>query len=331
MNWSIESLVLELRYTWKLSRNATDQKTNLIITCGDHSIQGKGEAAPNIRYDESPEKLLAEFEVFRKKAGSVELNYDSLIELIHSLQLSKALSFGIESAYIHYELKRTNRNFQEWMQVPAPPESIPISYTIPIMDPAAMKTFYQDYSLKRFPFVKLKINAESGFDCLNYLLSFTDVPVMVDANEGFKDVEECIQWLERIKRMPLVLVEQLLPAAAKEESIYLKKHCPFPIFADETVTDEADFDYLTKSFDGINVKLMKAGSYRNGIRLLKEAKANGMQTMIGCMVETTLGISSAMNLCGLTDYHDLDSFLLLREEPFGLVNESEGALSISKR
>ena len=72
---------------------------------------------------------------------------------------------------------------------------------------------------------------------------------------------------------------------------------------------------------------MKAGSYANGIHLLKEARAHGMQTMIGCMVETTLGISSAMNLCGLTDYNDLDSFILLREEPFRLIKENNGQLT----
>ena len=79
-------------------------------------------------------------------------------------------------------------------------------------------------------------------------------------------------------------------------------------------------------FDGVNVKLMKAGGYLNGIRLLKEAKANKMQTMIGCMVETTLGISAGMHLCSLADYVDLDSFLLLKNEPFNKIHEMDGEL-----
>ena len=76
----------------------------------------------------------------------------------------------------------------------------------------------------------------------------------------------------------------------------------------------------------INMKLMKTGSYSNGLRILREAKAAGMRTMIGCMVETTLGISSALNLSGLADYVDLDSFLLLKDEPFVLVKEQNGIL-----
>lgn len=328
MNWSIERLKLDLRYTWKISRNATDQKINLIVTTDDGVVSAKGEAAPNIRYDETPEKLLAEFDRFKSVIKDENPDHASLLELIHSLKLSHALSFAIESAFIHQKVRASGKTFSQYMHIPAPPSSIPVSYTIPIMDPAATRVFYGEEKLKRFPYVKLKINAETAFDCTKYLLSFTDVPVMIDANEGFKDVDSAIRYLEKIKRMPIVLVEQLLPADFKEETIYLKKYCPFPHFADETVTDQADFDYLTKCFDGINVKLMKAGSYANGIHLLKEARKNNLRTMIGCMVETTLGISSAMNLCGLTEFNDLDSHLVLTKEPFGLLKEENGELRL---
>ena len=84
---------------------------------------------------------------------------------------------------------------------------------------------------------------------------------------------------------------------------------------------------LRLMFDGINVKLMKAGGYLNALRLLKEAKAAGMKTMIGCMVETTLAISSGLNLCSLADYADLDSFLVVKNEPYKLAKEENGILS----
>src|SRR5207237_992157 len=86
------------------------------------------------------------------------------------------------------------------------------------------------------------------------------------------------------------------------------------LFADESITNDADFSLLKEMFNGVNIKLMKAGSYYNSIRLLKEAKANNLQTMIGCMVETTLGITSAMNLCSVADYADLDSLCLIRRK-----------------
>ena len=104
-------------------------------------------------------------------------------------------------------------------------------------------------------------------------------------------------FLEKDQKLPVEFVEQPIPAGMNEESTYLKKYSPFPLFADESITHSADFGILKTQFDGVNVKLMKAGSYMNGIRLLTEARKRGMKTMIGCMVETTLGIRSGMNLC----------------------------------
>ena len=194
------------------------------------------------------------------------------------------------------------------------------------METGVLKKFFSDNNLKRFPYIKLKVNADNAYDSLIELLSFCIQPIMVDANEAFNDVEKCILWLEKINKIPLVFVEQPLPSTMKVESEYLKKHSPFVMMADEVITDTADFSELKKSFDGINMKLMKAGGYMNGLRLLKEARQNNMKTMIGCMVETSLGISSAMNLYSLAVYADLDSFILLKEEPFGMIDEDNGVL-----
>lgn len=323
--WSIDILHLDLRYTWKISRNATDFKKNLIVTATDGFHIGKGEAAPNVRYGESPETCSEEFDRF-VKALPAELH--DISELHYAMKVARtshALSFAIESAYLHYIGHKKNLTIAEQLQIDPRP-TVPTSYTIPIMETGLLKAFYADNDLARFPYIKLKVNADDAFESVKHLLSFCNQPVMVDANEAFKDVEQCIYWLEKIKKFPLVFVEQPLPSEMKEESIYLKKYCPFTLMADEAVTDQADFEWLKQSFDGINMKLMKAGGYINGLRLLKEAKQNNMRTMIGCMVETTLGISSAMNLCSLVDYADLDSFMLLKEEPFGLVKESGGIL-----
>ncbi len=324
--WTAESLRLELKYTWKISRNATDFKTNIIVTLQDGAIITKGEAAPNVRYNESAESCLEEFNRFVNLLPEVTEHLHQIREAITTAGVSHALAFAIESAWIHRCAALEKKSTSEYLEL-ATVNRVPTSYTIPIMETGKLKDFFAENSLDRFQYIKLKVNDEDAYDSLKHLLSFCNQPVMVDANEAFKDVEECIYWLEKIKRMPLVFVEQPMPSAMKDESAYLKKYCPFPLMADEAITDEADFDELCMSFDGINVKLMKTGGYMTGIRLLKEARRLGMKTMIGCMVETTLGISSSMNLCSLTDYADLDSFILLKKEPFELVTESHGVIS----
>ena len=193
------------------------------------------------------------------------------------------------------------------------------------------RKFYEDHRLGRFPFIKLKINAESGFDTLRYVSSFCQQPLLLDPNEAFHDVETCIRFLEKCKKFPVEFVEQPMPATMKDEIIYLKKYSAFPLFADESVHHEADFSVIKNMAHGVNIKLMKAGGYLNGIHLLKEARRHGLKTMIGCMVETTSAIRSGMYLSPLCDYNDLDSFLLIKNEPFGLVEEKDGQLTLQEK
>ncbi len=326
LRWSIEIIHLDLKYTWKISRNATDFKKNIIVTVTDGIDSGKGEGAPNVRYNESADACVEEFNRFVTAVTPGSDQLTSIHKAIHDTSLSHALAFAIESAWFHFRSAKEKKSVPHLLNIPdAGP--ISTSYTVPIMETGALRKFFLDNDLRRFPYIKLKVNADDAYDSLFELMSFCSQPIMVDANEAFKDVDQCILWLEKIKNFPLVFVEQPLPSSMKAESEYLKKHSPFIMMADEAVTDTADFSELKKSFDGINMKLMKAGGYVNGLRLLKEARQNNMRTMIGCMVETSLGISSAMNLCALAEYADLDSFILLKDEPFGLIEEKNGVLT----
>lgn len=328
-DWSLETIQLPLRYTWKISRNATDEKVNLLVSFRHNGTSGRGEAAPNIRYGETPELL---HEQFRKFVTSAPDSFNDTAELQAHCEaegLSFALRFAIESAWQHATCRNSRTELLKHLEVPLA-DKVPTAYTIPIMDPGQLKAFYSDQQLERFKYVKLKVNTELAEDLVRQLCGFSNQRVLLDANEAFTDVEECIRFLERIRKLPLELVEQPLPSSMEDEARYLKNYCPFPLFADEAITHDTDVARLKDSYDGVNMKLMKAGGYETGLHILRAAKKLGMQTMIGCMVETSLGISSAMHLCGLADYADLDSFLLLKSEPFGLLKEENGLLSYTE-
>lgn len=329
LHWSIEKKLLQLKYTWKISRNASDTKTNLLLTVSDGTFESRGEAAPNIRYGESPEQTEKEFQLFLNSTPELIGSPEELTDVLRRIPLSHSLRFGIESAYLHFWCQKKKFSVQDFLGIDTV-HSIPISFSIPIMEVGKMKAFYEDNDLQRFQFIKIKVNADEMAEAVHHLSAFCGRQLIVDANEAFTDVDHCIRTLEKIKKMRIEFIEQPMPAAMNDEAVYLKKYSPFVLFADESVTDEADFGKLKYMFDGINVKLMKAGGYLNALRLLKEAKANQMKTMIGCMVETTLAISSGLNLCSLADYADLDSFLVVKNEPFNLVKEEKGILSYSK-
>jgi L-alanine-DL-glutamate epimerase-like enolase superfamily enzyme len=325
MRWSIEKIILELKYTWKISRNASNTKTNLVVKVTDGPYQGIGESAPNIRYQETPDELIAQFDSFLFSRPEAINSLPQLTDHLNRTPMAKALRFAVESAFVHYLASRDHTTVFNILNIEQP-SSMCTSYSIPIMDIGKMNDFYRDNRLSRFPFIKIKIDAESGLDTIQYLGRICSQPMIVDANEAYTDVEACIYFFEKISKLKIEFMEQPMPASMTDESRYLKKYAPFSLFADESITSEADFSQLKTMFDGVNIKLMKAGGYFNGIRLLKEAKKANMQTMVGCMVETTCGISSAMNLCSLADYVDLDSFLLVKDEPYQLVNEREGEL-----
>lgn len=328
-NWEIEEKHLILKYNWKISRSESVTKNNFFLKISDGTNSGLGEVAPNIRYGETPQLVKDQFDFFLKNGASGIKSLDDLQNLLNFTQICNSLRFGIESAYIHYLSKIQNLPVYSFLGLDEP-KNIFTAYTLPIMQIGEIQSFYEKHQLERFKYLKLKINSENGFDLLKEVRKLSSQSIMIDANESWQNVEELIKFLEKIKKDNIVFVEQPLPYNFEEEYKYLKQNCTFDIFADESITDKADFKKLTEQFHGINMKLMKSGGYLNGIRLLKDAKKHGLKTMIGCMVETSLGISSAMNLCSLTDYNDLDGFFVIDNEPFNLITEKKGQLFYSK-
>ncbi len=125
-------------------------------------------------------------------------------------------------------------------------------------------------------------------------------------------------------------IEQPFAANMVDEYMALKPQSAFEIMGDESIEQNVDFESLAKQFHSINVKLMKAGGYSKAIDLLTGARAHGLKTMLGCMIETSLGISSAIHLSSLADYFDLDGSLLIKKDPFNLITESSGSISLNE-
>jgi L-alanine-DL-glutamate epimerase-like enolase superfamily enzyme len=193
-----------------------------------------------------------------------------------------------------------------------------------------IEKFINENKLKRFSSLKIKVNSENAFDMINVISKLTNQKLRVDGNEAWTNVEDLINFTEKIKGFNIEFLEQPMPASMKEEYLYYKKYCNFDLIADESIEKEGDFDYLSKSFTGINVKLMKAGGYFNAIKLLNKARQHKLKTMIGCMIETSLGIYSAFNLSANINFIDLDGFLIIKQDNFDLLYEEEGKIFINK-
>lgn len=326
LHWTLQHLQLQLKYTWKLSRNATDTKCNQLIAVTDGEWDAQGEVAPNIRYDETPENIEHGFNTFVNAGGAHIKTLEELTTLLNSLPLKKALRYGIESAYIHLLCKKQKQTLAQLLQI-EPCRQQATAYSLPIMPAADIPAFYETHQLSRFQKLKLKVNALQAHELLQALASVSNQPIMLDGNEAWSNADELLRFLDTLAPYNIAMIEQPMPANNTEHA-YVKERSSYPIIADESVCDTANFDQIGSQFDGINMKLMKAGGLLNGISLLKQARKHGLQTMVGCMIETSLGISDALQLSAGVDWVDLDGFMVIANEPFGLVTEAKGELQL---
>lgn len=327
--WECQRLQLPLKYTWKISRNASNEKNNLLALL---HIDGKtyaGEAAPNIRYEETIELIETQFLIF-SKAWDISLlqdenRYNALLDEMH---LCQSLRFALESAYVHARCDKDNTFFERYTGLALHAGPLATSYTLPIMDPGQIQEFIKTHNLTRFDSLKIKTSKEESKDLIKTAHRYFEKSIRVDANEAWEDPDLLIKEMEELKSLPLEFMEQPFASDQKDAYKYLKKYSKIPIIADESITFDPNLKEIKELFHGVNMKLMKAGGYREGARILLEAKRLGLKIMVGCMVETTLGIRSGMWISGNSDYIDLDGSFVIDNEPFKLVSENLGRLVI---
>lgn len=327
MKMWLEKLHLDLKVNWKLSRNQTTFKENFIVHLDTNEGVFKSEIAPNIRYGESIKSIHDEFQMWVSHVDLKSLNSISDVEnSLNIIKISHALSFGLESVLLSYLAHKDHQSLSTFLKLPQP-KSVATSFSMPILPIGEIADYLS--KLKRFKSLKIKIDAQSGEAMLQEIRKHTEAKLLIDANEGWKDLDAFIRFQETLRGMNIELIEQPFPSTMVEEYKTLKKLTQYKLLADESIEAVGDFSELKDQFHAVNIKLMKTGSLLRAKELIESAKAHQMQVMMGCMIETSIGISYGMLFSGLADYVDLDGFLLIKDEPFHLVSETEGILSLA--
>lgn len=301
MNFKLKKIKLELRTNWKISRNESLFKENFILELNGF----ESEIAPNIRYNETVERIQKEFSELEKNPKIIQQHWCNSFQNAVNNVLIKDKSCG--DIYSFLKVKKTNK--------------ILTSFSIPIMEIKNVESYIDENS--GFDVYKVKISGLESLPFLKEVCRCTQSRIRVDANEGFTSLEKYLEFEEEIKNLNIEFIEQPFKSSMENAYFKLKPISLFPIIADESVEDDFDGELFAKMFHGINVKLMKAGGLQYGLRLIKKAKAYGLKTMIGCMIETSLGISEAYALAALCDFCDLDGALLIKNDPYGHLFEIE--------
>lgn len=211
------------------------------------------------------------------------------------------------------------------------PAKAPLTtFTIGIDTPEVVKEKTLECAGK-FKILKVKVGLPGDKEMIETIRSVTDLPLAVDANQGWKDREHALDMIHWLKEKGIVMIEQPMPKEKLDDIAWLTERSPLPVFADESIQRLADVRRVAGAFTGINIKLMKCTGMREAWKMLTFARACGMKVMIGCMTETSCAVSAAAQISPAVDFADLDGNLLIANDRFRGVEVVNGALALPDR
>ena len=182
----------------------------------------------------------------------------------------------------------------------------------------------------RFRMLKVKVGLDSDKEMIGAIRSVSDLPLTVDANQGWTDRFKALDMIYWLKENGVVMVEQPMAVERIDDLAWLTERSPLPVFADESVQRLSDVAALKGVFSGINIKLMKCTGLREAHKMITLARALGMGVMLGCMTETSCAVSAAAQLSPAVDFADLDGNLLISNDRFEGVGIKNGNLSLGE-
>lgn len=186
-------------------------------------------------------------------------------------------------------------------------------------------------AMGRFHILKVKVGGPGDKRMIEAIRSVTDLPLAVDANQGWKNRSEALEMICWMKEKGVVMVEQPMPKTEIDHIAWLTQESPLPIFADESVQRFIDVERLKGVFSGINIKLMKCTGMHEAWKMRQLAQSVGMKVMMGCMTETSCAISAAAQLYAGMDFADLDGALLIANDCFDGATLENGKIIASDK
>ncbi len=318
---------LILRHPFGISRGSRSAVPVIIVKLERDGLAGYGEASPNSRYGETPESV----EAFLRKVDLGQLD-----EPWHPRQLSEYL----DSVSEHDQSAKAALDIavHDWI---AKKHELPLYGYLGLQKPGAITTSFtigidtpQNISQKiieaaNYPMYKIKVGIKDDVDIIRAVRSSTSKPLRVDANEGWKTKEEAFEKIKWLSGQNVELVEQPLPASQIKDVRWLRERVNIPLIADEGLQSIEDLKTIASAYDGINVKIQKVGGLYNSKKIIESAKRQGLKVMIGCMIESSVGITAAAHLASLVDWVDLDGNVLITNDPFVGAEDRDGRIILN--
>jgi L-Ala-D/L-Glu epimerase len=306
---------LPLAQTFAIARMARDEQELIRVEVEHDGLTGYGEAAPIYYRGETPASAL---ELLAEEVPALLEDCDPFaLERIGARLADRegeaAAKAALDAALHDWIGRRLGVPVWRLLGL-SPSDAPPTSYTLAIS--SLEETREHTLAARGFRALKLKLGGPGDLERVRAVRQLTDVPLRVDANEGWT-LETAWELVPELVELGVELIEQPFPAGDRESLTALRELRPRPpLVLDESVHDLGDVAEAARCADAINVKLAKAGGLREALRMIAAARALGLRVMLGCMVESQLGVASAAQIASLADWVDLDGHLLLAEQPY---------------
>jgi L-alanine-DL-glutamate epimerase-like enolase superfamily enzyme len=310
----VDTLELRTRHPFVIARGGQrDHRTLWVrLTDGD-GLEGWGEAAPSRFYGETVESVAAALELYGTMLPEDPFKLEDAERTWEASLRGNAAARAALSAALH-DLVGKRLDVPVYRMLGLDPCRAPKStFTIGLDAPERIKA--KVLEAEQYPILKVKLGTDRDVEILRAIREATDKEIRVDANCGWT-VKRAIRMLPLLDEFGVTVLEQPLPPHDLDGLAAVAAQADIPVIADESCLTVMDIPPLVGKVDGINIKLAKCGGLREALRMIAAARAHGLMVMVGCMIESSLGITAAAHFTPLVDMVDLDGAALLADDPF---------------
>ncbi len=312
MQLIIHQFDLRLRHTFTIAHDSRDVQPTLIVELQDGDFSGFGEATSNQYYGISIQSMTHALENIRSLIENYDLKQPADFWQITNpfLKNNPFAQCALDMAANDLWAKKRGQKLYEAWGLSA--DNNPITdFTIGIDSIEKMVSKMKELP---WPLYKIKLGTDNDLAIVRELRKHTNARFRVDANCAWT-AEQTINNALILKDLDVEFIEQPLPADDWTGMKKVYADSVLPIVADESCIVESDVARCAGFFHGVNIKLTKCGGLTPARRMIDEAKRLNLKTMVGCMNESSVGISAIAQLLPLLDYVDMDGSLLITNDP----------------
>ena len=327
MKLSFYPYELQLQHTFTVSSYSRTTTPGVQVEIEYQGYTGYGEASMPPYLGQSVDSVTSYLAKVNLKQFADPFCLDDIEEYLESLSPGDSAAKAAVDIALHDLIGKMLGApwYRIWGYNPAKAPST--SFTIGIDTPEVVREKTLECAGK-FNVLKVKVGLDTDKEMIETIRSVTDVPIAVDANQGWTDRFKALDMIYWLREHGVVLVEQPMAKGRIEDLVWLNERSPLPIYGDESIQGVDDVRRAVGVFKGINIKLMKCGGLRNAHKMVELARALGLKVMLGCMTETSCAVSAAAQLSPAVDFADLDGNLLISNDLFTGVTVVDGKLTL---